>query len=189
MGSEVSDFWEKIRGNTCQGVRNQRLSLGVKFRVSGFSFRPFSVQPEFCVERARLRRNVFKVRARRSKLRLYLDSQKNANGGSYPRRSKLAARIPTLNVGQPFLSGFRLAEGFFTERLLLEGAERPPPVGRAARFDAWLCSQIGRLSRKRDRLDRPGREPQRVATKIDGGKAFPKVALTMGESCCPVPLR
>ena len=72
---------------------------------------------------------------------------------------------------------------------MLEGADRLLSVAPAGRFGAWFCSQIRRLRRKRDRPDSPGLELQYVATKIDGGKTFPKVALTMGESCCPVPLR
>lgn len=58
----------------------------------------------------------------------------------------------------------------------------------AGRFGAWLCSQIRRLPRKRDRPDSPGLGLQYVATKIDGGKTSRRVALTMVESCCSVPL-
>jgi hypothetical protein len=62
---------------------------------------------------------------------------------------------------------------------------RLPPAGR---FGAWFCSQIRRLPRKRDRPDSPGLGLQYVATKIDGGKTSLRVALTMVESCCSLPL-
>ncbi len=79
---------------------------------------------------------------------------------------------------------FHLAENYCLRTPTVQ--PRLPAVGR---FGAWFGSQIRRLPRKLGRPDSPAHELQYVARKIDGGKIFLRVALTVGESCCPVPLR